>query len=167
MSDIPIDRILSHLKGVRKTATGWVARCPAHEDRRPSLSITKGSDGTVLVKCHAGCKTPAIVAALGLSLRDLFPSKSRFFSHKGKSQMNVVATYDYLDSNGQLLFQAVRLDPKDFLQRRPDPQEKGGWVWNLNGVRRVLYRLPQVLKAVAHVTYGRPAGVRKAVRSGR
>src|SRR5262249_117298 len=70
-----------------------------------------------------------------------------FSSHNGKSQMNVVATYDYLDSKGQLLYQAVRLDPKDFKQRRPDG--KGGWAWELKGVQRVLYRLPQVLEAVA------------------
>ncbi|MDD5050968.1 MAG: AAA family ATPase [Candidatus Pacebacteria bacterium] len=56
----------------------------------------------------------------------------------------VVKTYDYLDESGTLLFQAVRYEPKDFRQCRPDG--KGGWIWNLEGVRRVLYRLPELLR---------------------
>jgi 5S rRNA maturation endonuclease (ribonuclease M5) len=57
----------------------------------------------------------------------------------------IVATYDYTDEGGNLLFQCVRSKPKDFWQRRPDG--KGGWINNLQGVRRVLYRLPQVIAA--------------------
>ncbi|MDP6494877.1 MAG: hypothetical protein QGI09_05565, partial [Dehalococcoidia bacterium] len=57
----------------------------------------------------------------------------------------ISATYDYTDEDGTLLFQTVRYDPKDFAQRQPDG--KGGWKWNLEGVRRVLYRLPELLGA--------------------
>lgn len=46
--------------------------CPAHEDRSPSLAVKAGNDGRVLVRCFAGCETPAVVAAVGLGLRDLF-----------------------------------------------------------------------------------------------
>ena len=53
----------------------------------------------------------------------------------------IVKTYDYKDESGQLLYQVVRYEPKDFRQRRPDGQ--GGWIWNLQGVRRVLYRLQE------------------------
>src|SRR5437773_6177399 len=60
-------------------------------------------------------------------------------------EWKIVATYDYTDENGALLFQCVRLDPKDFKQRRPDGN--GGWIWNLQDVRRVLYRRPEVEKA--------------------
>jgi hypothetical protein len=56
----------------RRITTGWLARCPAHSDRLPSLSISPGRDGRTLLKCHAGCEPTAIVSALGLSLRDLF-----------------------------------------------------------------------------------------------
>jgi putative DNA primase/helicase len=59
----------------------------------------------------------------------------------------VVATYDYQDENGSLLFQVVRFEPKDFRQRQPDG--RGGWIWKMTGVRRVLYRLPEVIAAVA------------------
>jgi hypothetical protein len=57
----------------------------------------------------------------------------------------IVATYDYKDEEGQLLYQVVRYEPKEFRQRRPDG--RGGWIWNLEGVRRVLYRLPELLMA--------------------
>ncbi len=56
-----------------------------------------------------------------------------------------VATYDYRDERGELLFQVVRFDPKDFRQRRPDGD---GWTWKTAGVRRVLYRLPELIAAV-------------------
>ena len=68
-----IDAILSSLTHVRKSGAGYQARCPAHRDRGPSLSLREGDDGLVLVHCHAGCTTAAVVAALGLSMADLFP----------------------------------------------------------------------------------------------
>lgn len=58
---------------------------------------------------------------------------------------NIAATYEYTDESGVLLFQVVRFEPKDFRQRRPDGN--GGWIYDLNGVRRTLYRLPEVLQA--------------------
>src|SRR2546422_10634473 len=84
-----------------RTRTGWSAKCPAHEDEKASLSIGEGADGRVLVHCHAGCSNEAIVAALGLELKDLF-SESRTPSRE------IAATYDYVDENGALLFQVVR-----------------------------------------------------------
>lgn len=61
------------------------------------------------------------------------------------STSRIVAEYDYVDERGQLLYQAVRFAPKTFRARRPDGN--GGWVWNISGVNRVLYRLPQLLAA--------------------
>ena len=58
----------------------------------------------------------------------------------------IVATYSYTDEQGRPLFEVVRKVPKKFVQRRPDGN--GGWIWNLKGVQRVLYRLPEVLEAV-------------------
>jgi hypothetical protein len=71
----PIENLLGKLRDAKKAGNGWSARCPAHEDRRASLSIGK-DDGTALVKCHAGCDTSAILAAVGLKLADLFPAKA-------------------------------------------------------------------------------------------
>ncbi len=66
---------------------------------------------------------------------------------RANSQHKIVASYDYTDEFGTLLFQVVRLAPKTFRQRRPDG--KGGWIWNLEGVTRVLYRLPDLMEALA------------------
>jgi DNA primase len=59
--------------------------------------------------------------------------------------MNIEKIYDYRDESEQLLYQVVRYKPKDFRQRRPDG--KDGWIWNLDGVKPVLYRLPEMIKA--------------------
>jgi hypothetical protein len=50
--------------GGRKTGAAWMAQCPAHEDRDPSLSIADGDSGKVLVRCHAGCEQHRVIAAL-------------------------------------------------------------------------------------------------------
>lgn len=61
-------------------------------------------------------------------------------------QPQIVATYDYTDEHGELLYQSLRYEPKDFRQRRPNGQ--GGWIWNLQGVERGLYHLPKLISAV-------------------
>ena len=66
-----------------------------------------------------------------------------------KRKLNIVKTYDYVDEVSNLLFQVCRLDPKDFRQRRPDPNKPGKWIWNLDGVRQVPYRLPELHEAIA------------------
>ena len=63
--------MLGHLDGVRRSARGWMARCPAHDDRRPSLSIREGRR-RVLLKCFALCTETEIQGAVGLALSDLF-----------------------------------------------------------------------------------------------
>jgi len=136
--------ILSSLKGVKRNGGGWTALCPAHDDSRASLSITEGKDGRILIKCHAGCTVERIVGALDLTIKDLFPRSA----NQG-SKPRIVATYDYVDEHGLLVFQCVRYEPKNFKQRRPDRSKTGGWLWNLKGVPRVLYRLPEVRAAIA------------------
>ena len=70
----PFERLLDSLEGVRKTGKNYLARCPAHSDKTPSLSLTELDDGRVLIKCFAGCDTFEILSAVGLSLSDLFPN---------------------------------------------------------------------------------------------
>ena len=108
--------------------------------------MLEGDDGRILLTCHAdaGCSTESICAALSLELKDLFVSSTN------QSSKRIAATYDYRDEFGKLLFEAVRYEPKSFSQRRPDGA--GGWKWNLEGVRRVLYRLPELTKAHADAT---------------
>jgi len=66
----------------------------------------------------------------------------------GARNRRIAATYDYTDELGVLLYQVVRYEPKGFRQRRPDPARPGDWLWNMDGVRRVLYRLPEVNAAL-------------------
>lgn len=67
--------LLDRLDRVRQVGPGrWIARCPAHEDRAPSLSLREIDDGRTLVHCFAGCAAPDVVAAVGMSLADLFPA---------------------------------------------------------------------------------------------
>jgi len=134
VSDDPVTRVLAKLSGVAGNKRGWHAKCPAHDDQHASLTVTAGRDGRVLLKCFAGCAFPAIVAALGLDLRDLFPPR--------ESSAGAEAVYDYLDAQRQLRFQVVRFPGKQFRQRRPDGA--GGWIWNVDGVPRLLYRLPDL-----------------------
>ncbi len=68
--------LLSRLEGVRQTGQGrWLAACPAHEDRTPSLSIRELSDGRVLIHDFGGCAAGDVLAAVGLRLSDLFPER--------------------------------------------------------------------------------------------
>lgn len=67
------ERLLARLEAVRRTGEGrWLARCPAHDDKNPSLSIREADDGRVLLRCWAGCETAAVVGAVGLRMSDLF-----------------------------------------------------------------------------------------------
>ncbi len=147
----PLQAILSRLEGVRKAGKDkWQAFCPIHENppdgHKRSLSIARAEKGTPLIYCHSCGKeaTPAILEAIGLNGKGVFAPPKKGRSKSGKL-FNIIATYDYLDALGKLLFQVVRLHPKDFRQRRPNG--KSGWIWNLNGVSRVLYHLPELLAA--------------------
>lgn len=139
----PIEKIIARLDGVRKTPAGYIARCPAHDDRKASLSISESEDGKALLKCHAGCTIEDICRAAGLDMKELFPENGR---RDSGNRGTIVAEYDYTDEAGTLLFQALRFVPKGFMQRRPDGA--GGWLYSLAGCRRVLYRLPKVVEAV-------------------
>lgn len=71
MTGDAVARVLARLPRARKSGSRWLAPCPAHEDRSPSLQIAPG-DGCALVVCFAGCSAEAIVAALGLRMTDLY-----------------------------------------------------------------------------------------------
>lgn len=135
--------VLDRLKGVKRSGKGWQALCPAHDDRKQSLSISKGDEKQVLLYCHAGCETESVVEAMGLKMSDLFPPQEEPLKKRGC----LTETYDYHDADGKLLHQTVRYAPKGFSQRRPD--DNGGWIWSLQGIKPVLYRLPQVMVAIA------------------
>jgi hypothetical protein len=139
-----IREILARFQGVRNSRDSWTARCPAHEDQRASLSISE-RDGKILLYCHAGCSFEEVCSAAKIEKCDLFRDGSRKTASASRAAKTIVAKYDYVDEKETLLFQVCRSEPKAFFQRQPDGE--GGWIKNLEGVRRVLYRLPEVLSA--------------------
>jgi putative DNA primase/helicase len=148
-----IEDILSRLEGVKPRADGgYQARCPAHKDDNPSLSISIGDNGGTVIYCQAGCDVADVLAAVRLKMSDLFNDSFKAPTSptpkKAKDRGVIVKTYDYTDAGGNLLYQVVRLNPKGFYQRRPNPERPGEWINNLDGVSRVLYRLPAILAAV-------------------
>jgi len=75
----PLETVLLCLSGVKPQGRSFVARCPAHDDRHPSLRVTETDDGIVLLKCWTGCNTSEIVSAIRLELRDLFPANAAHY----------------------------------------------------------------------------------------
>jgi len=92
---------LSRLDRVRHAGDGkFVARCPAHDDRSPSLSITEGDNGTVLFHCFAGCEPEDVLSAIGLTFADIMPERiSSAHRHKplrhGFDARQILATLDH------------------------------------------------------------------------
>ncbi|QJX01815.1 virulence-associated protein E [Alcanivorax sp. IO_7] len=72
----PVERLLGRLEKVRPNGPHrWMACCPAHKDGSPSLSIKEAEGGRILIHCFAGCEAGDVVAAVGLTLADLFPKQ--------------------------------------------------------------------------------------------
>ncbi len=136
-------------KAVKKSNKGYSACCPSHDDSNPSLSVSEGLGGKVLINCFAGCTVEAICESLGIGVVDLFPEKNQF------SEIVVRRTikYTYQDENGIDLCTKVRTEPgkdgktKSFYWERVD--ENGNVIKGQDGCRKVLYRLPELQKAIA------------------
>jgi len=122
-----VERLLAALGNYRRSGSGYVARCPAHEDRRESLSIGEGSDGRALVKCFAGCDVCDVVDALGMSLADLMPASPRRIGDRDAlpdgagGWAQIEARYDYTSETGDRLHWNKRYAGKRFMQGRWAP----------------------------------------------
>ncbi len=119
----------------RRSGSCWMAKCPAHDDHNPSLSI-RDVDGKVLLHCHAGCRQRDVIEAL--KAQGLWPERP------ANQRRAIAATYDYCDEVGHVLYQVVRTQPKGFFQRRSDGH--GGWI-NKKSKRQVLFHLKEVVEA--------------------
>ncbi len=124
----------------------WRLMCPGHDDHQPSLDMKATTDRMLLVCRSRGCHRDLdrLLAHANMRPADLFLN-GHDTGPAAASGRRIVATYDYTDGAGARRYQTVRYDPKDFRQRRPD--EAGGWAWNLDGVARVLYRMPELIEA--------------------
>jgi P4 family phage/plasmid primase-like protien len=157
----PVESLLSRLTNVQQTGEReWSATCPVHDDSVSSLHIgygrESGHERDAMLNCKAGCETKSILDKVGLGFRDLFATRNGQAESNGHARTNganghakqkrrIDAVYHYRDESGVVLFDVVRFEPKTF--RQGQPKERGGWTWNVQGVRRVLYRLPELTKA--------------------
>jgi hypothetical protein len=66
------EQVAAHLDARRVRAGRWIARCPAHADRAPSLTVAEGRDGRALLHCFAGCSLAVILQSAGLTMQQLF-----------------------------------------------------------------------------------------------
>jgi hypothetical protein len=117
----PVDRLLQGLEKVRHTGPAtWTARCPAHEDKTPSLSVKEGDDGRVLLHCHGGCNVDEVVGALGLCLADLFPPRPAAPGGGHKPHRRPWSASDLIEVAAFEAGVAVVI-VSDVLNGRPDP----------------------------------------------
>ena len=182
MTGDAIGRVVDALRarGRRTESRGqgqYMAQCPSHDDRTPSLSVSQGDAGALL-HCFAGCETRAVAAALGLSIYELYDDYGESASATAANHLADMARerlrellagsaagnptehidlaaagaqeaeYGYESAEGAPLFRVMRRPGKQFTQQRWDP-DAGSWVNGLADVDRVLFRLPQVLAARA------------------
>ena len=129
------------------------ACCPAHEDSRHSLSIGRKANGDLLFNCFAGCSFGEVLFALGIKpyqVRNPETRSEAVREHKSKQLGPVVASYEYRDESGEVLYKINRHEPKDF---RPYRREGDRWELGLGTVRRVLYRLPELLDRSDETVY--------------
>jgi hypothetical protein len=164
----PVETVLAKLPDAKKSGKGWSARCPAHEDRRASLSVSAGDDDRALVKCHAGCETEAILRAIGLKLSDLFSSRSSQSANgNGKSKSDTItfptwqaavqsleitlgpraAIWIYHDAEGEPIGLTLRWDKPGGKEIRPVSRHENGWRIGAMLDPRPLYGLPALAAA--------------------
>jgi hypothetical protein len=151
----PVERIVAALEahGMKGKGSAW--QCPAHEDKRASLSVSDGKDGRALVKCHAGCVTADVLAALGLEEKDLFPEREK----RRPAKKGATIEHVYHAADGSPIMKKIRFEHaggKSFAWKR---RNGDGWKGGLEGLKPPLYRLDKLTAAVTagnavHVTEG-------------
>jgi hypothetical protein len=165
----PLEVLLEKLPDAKRSGNGWLARCPAHDDKTPSLSVAEGDDGKALLKCHAGCTAQDIVSAVGLSVPDLFPERTDPApgrNRKPRARAAAFPTADaavavlerrhgkaskrwtYHDTAGEPVGLVVRWDlPGGGKDIRPVSRHADGWRIAAMPDPRPLYRLPELAEA--------------------
>lgn len=140
----PMDTVIQKLfaSGANPKQRGdtYTAKCPAHDDNTPSLSVSPGSEpDSVLLHCFAGCTIDRITGALGLTPKDLFAPKQR-------ADLQEIETYTYTNQDGEPVLRVHRYHPKTFRQSH---WNGSAWQWGAGNTPKLLYRLPRVVEAIA------------------
>ena len=151
------DGLIAHLNAKPSgKSNSYAAICPAHDDHNPSLTFVVANNSKwVWMQCRAGCSFDDVREALPPGFRSIVRQSGDFASPvvakttktpKNKRTIGIpVATYDYQDADGNIIYQSVRKDPKGFYQQQPDGN--GGWIKSMVGVTPTIYHLPEVLAA--------------------
>ena len=151
-----LDEFIKHFNGVKRIGTGntYKALCPCHNDKKPSLSISKGEEQEIVLHCHAGCNNMDILAAVGLTKDDI--------SNKGKTKQGkswrkkiedyikkpIEAVYDYKDATGTYLYSRIRFEGKEIKYAVIDKKNNTYTLKKAEGVKSTLYNLPAAIKAI-------------------
>lgn len=168
------DEIVSRLTIKHRVGNQFTCVCPAHDDSTASLSVGLADD-KILIHCHAGCDLQDILRAIDKRPGALFADGDKiggngnghrevatkeYKQHKPSPSANaspkqgeIETVYPYYDLDNNLIFEVVRLKPKSFRQRRPDLDNPGQYVWNMEGVTRVPYNLANVKAAITNDAY--------------
>lgn len=108
-----IGKFLSVFENVKQEGNGqYKAKCPSHDDKKASLSITE-AEGKILLNCFAGCKSKEIVTAVGLEMKDLFQDDN----FKNNKQSKIEKVYKYTDGDGNVIHEKIRWRGKGFSNR--------------------------------------------------
>lgn len=143
-----VEDLLGLFSAYRQTPKGYLVACPIHSDKTPSVLITNGyykDKPTIRIKCFAGCASSSIRAWIKEhhGMPNFIPEKVTSSTETPKGTFDKV--YSYCDVKGNLKHQVVRFrNPKSFAQRH---KSDGKWVYNMEGVERVLYRLKELKAA--------------------
>lgn len=148
------DQVAERLGGLRRGGN-WIARCPAHDDRTPSLSITADAERGFKARCHAGCDQGEVFSAILATMSGEVPERVGS-NGSGNGAMpgaeplgRFAAEYTYRNEAGAAIFAVRRYtEPKGFRQFRYSTAEQR-YLPGMAGVRRVIYRLPEVAAAVS------------------
>lgn len=175
----PVELVLAKLPGAKRAGKGWSARCPAHEDRKASLSVSSGDDGRALVNCHKGCSVEAVVSAIGMTVRDLmpagpssapnrcgkpkpdgkaFPTAKEAVAELERRHGKRSALWTYHNAHGEPVGLVVRWDRPEGKDIRPVARHGDDWRIGAMPDLRPLYGLPELAKAkLVVVTEGEKA----------
>lgn len=146
----------------------FTCKCPAHDDNKNSLEVWLDKNDYIGIKCYANCDINQILKMIGLEKKDLVTQKAKDrykenrsqekkqnisistktnkTQEKTKNKFKIIEEYNYCSSEGNLLYQVIRLEPKDFRMRHID--QTGRWSYSIKNIPKVLYNLPNVIKGV-------------------
>ncbi len=154
------EEILTHFKVSKNDLNHAQCRCPAHDDKQASLTISKGEKGIVLY-CHAGCATSDVLKAAGLNTNDLFygdssykPNWQKYVENSNRNHRKIEAIYNYHDfRTGAYTFTKIRLEEKEIIYGTVRNEQ---FTYGLDGKKR----------KELHSVYGDLKAIRQAIETG-